>query len=358
MPPAFWDRYAFSVGPVDFQWIDVALDAMARGEWPAFERRLAEGLACVARAQHEQAMPSPDDLDAAATTFRYDRDLIAGSEMTAWLDGNGISTDEWLAYLTRQLLREQWAGDLDDIFDAYAPSMRDLAAAAVPEGVCSGAFDTFDRTFAARAALVFSSDPAAFEAMFGRADADASVDAAVARLTRTHSDWLTMRAADDIAARLSAIVRIESAVDAQADTIACEGRLREVIDANRLEWIQVELETVSFPSAAAAREAMMCMVEDGLSLPDVAALSHSTAERSCIVLEDSAPQLRGELLAATPGGLIGPHEVDGRFELTRIVDRVTPTLADPRVAARARQTLVDFALAHAARDHVTRRSEN
>jgi len=43
--------------------------------------------------------------------------------------------------------------------------------------------------------------------------------------------------------------------------------------------------------------------------------------------------------------------------VTRIVDRVTPTLADARVAARARQTLLDAALAHAARDHVTRQSE-
>jgi hypothetical protein len=357
MPSGFWDRYAFTVGGSDFQWIDVVLDAMTRGEWSSFERRLAEGLACVARAEREHAGPSPDDVDAAATAFRYDRDLIAGSEMTAWLDDAGVSTDEWLAYLTRQLLREKWHDELDDIFDAYAPPARDLTAAAVAEGVCSGEFEAFERRFAARAALVFSSDAAAFERICGRRGANAAVDDAVAHLMRTHSDWLAVRPADETAARLSVVVQLEADVDARLSAIACDDRMREVVEANRLEWIQVELETVSFPSAAAAREAMMCMAEDGMSLEEVAALSHCTMARSRVVLEDSAPEVSGELLAAIPGGLLGPHSVDGRFEVTRIVDRVTPTLNDARVAARARQALIDVALAHAARDHVTRRSE-
>ncbi len=47
---AFWDRHAFSVGGVDFSWFDVGLSAMRRGQWSAFERRLAEGLACVCAA--------------------------------------------------------------------------------------------------------------------------------------------------------------------------------------------------------------------------------------------------------------------------------------------------------------------
>ena len=284
---------------ISFRWGDVILDAMARGEWPAFERRLAEGLACCARAEREHAGPSPDDLDAAATAFRYDRDLIAGSEMTAWLEGAGVSTDEWLAYLTRQLLREKWDAELDDVFDAYAPPTRDLAAAAVAEGVCSGAFAAFERTFAARAALVFASDTAGFDATRGR-DAEPAAAEAVARLMKTHSDWLAVRRPDDTAARLSLVVGIEAAVGALLSTIACEGRMREIVEANRLEWIQLELETVSFPSAAAAREGMMCMAEDGMSLEEVAALSHSTLTRSRIVLEDSAPHVRGELLAAIP----------------------------------------------------------
>jgi hypothetical protein len=42
MADSFWDRRAFSIVGRNFAWIDVVFAAMARGEWAAFERRLAE----------------------------------------------------------------------------------------------------------------------------------------------------------------------------------------------------------------------------------------------------------------------------------------------------------------------------
>src|SRR6185436_2499218 len=117
----FWARQAFAIREVDFTWLDVALGAMARGQWPAFEQRLAQGLACLARADAEDALPSEEALDAAATAFRYDRDLIAAADVNAWLARTGIHTDDWIAYLNRDLLRNQWLDDLDDILDRFAP---------------------------------------------------------------------------------------------------------------------------------------------------------------------------------------------------------------------------------------------
>jgi hypothetical protein len=80
----FWARQTFSIRDVDFSWLDVALGAMARGQWPAFEQRLAQGLACIARADAETPC-SEEVLDAAATAFRYDRDPIA-ADVNAWLE--------------------------------------------------------------------------------------------------------------------------------------------------------------------------------------------------------------------------------------------------------------------------------
>jgi len=37
---SFWEECAFSIGGHDIQWMDVAIGAMVRGEWAAFERRL------------------------------------------------------------------------------------------------------------------------------------------------------------------------------------------------------------------------------------------------------------------------------------------------------------------------------
>src|SRR6185503_5123223 len=48
---SFWEECAFSLDGHDILWIDVAIGAMVRGEWAGFERRLAEGLACAAKAR-------------------------------------------------------------------------------------------------------------------------------------------------------------------------------------------------------------------------------------------------------------------------------------------------------------------
>lgn len=354
----FWDRHAFSIRDVDFIWLDVALAAMARGHWPAFERRLAEGLACTARADLEDASSSQDALDAAATAFRYDRDLISAADVATWLERTGLSSDEWLACLNRDLLRARWSHDLEDMLDRFAPSARQLLAAAVGEGICSGVFDTFEQAFAGRAAFVFESDPAEFQRACRRGDAPQPVDVSVTRLAQTHAHWLSMRPAADTTLRLSAVLQLEAAFDLLVDGVTSDGRLTEIVAANRLEWMRLEMETVSFPSETAAREAILCVREDGLSLYDVAALSHRMVSQTTIALEDVHPQHRDQLLAAEPGRVLGPLAVDGRFDVTALISRATPALTDPTVVARARQALVDVALQHAARDHVTRRNGN
>jgi hypothetical protein len=355
MLSSFWERYAFSVRDVDFVWLDVALAAMARGDWPAFERRLSEGLACAARADLEDASPSQDALDAAATAFRYDRDLISAADVNVWLERTGLRTEDWIGYLNRDLLREQWSGDLENILDRFAPSARQLVAAAVAEGTCSGIFDTFEQTFAGRAAFVLEKDATQFQRACRR-DGSPSADASVARLAQTHAHWLSMRPAADTAQRLSTVLELEAAFRPLAEGMASNGRMSEVVDAHRVEWMQLEVDTVSFTTETAAREAILCVTEDGLSLYDVAALSHRLVDRTTMVLEDVDVPHRDRLLAADPGRVIGPLAVDGRFDVTRLISRTAPSLTDPTVAARARQALIEAALQHAARDHVSRRT--
>jgi hypothetical protein len=67
--------------------------------------------------------------------------------------------------------------------------------------------------------------------------------------------------------------------------------LREIVDANRLEWMRLELDTVSFPIEPAAREAILCIREDGLTLYDVAAMSHRNVGRKALALEDIDSEL-------------------------------------------------------------------
>jgi hypothetical protein len=111
---------------------------------------------------------------------------------------------------------------------------------------------------------------------------------------------------------------------------------------------------VSFPIEAAAREAILCVREDALTLYDVAALSHRTVVRKTMALEDIEPEQRDRLLAAEPGRIVGPLAIDDRFDVTAVVSRTPATLADSAVAARARRALVDLTIERAIRNHVTR----
>jgi hypothetical protein len=283
--------------------------------------------------------------------------LISGADTNAWLERVGLSADEWLAFLGRDVLRQQWIHELDDILDEYAPSARQLVDAAIAEGICSGAFEAFERTFAGRAALVLETDAALFLHATDREDISPPVAASATQLARTHAHWLAMRSAAETALRLATVLRLEAAFDTLVDRIASNGRLREVVDANRLEWIRLELDTVSFPNETAAREAILCVREDGLSLSEVAALSHRAVERTTMALEDIDPRHRDLLLAAEPGRVLGPLAVEDRFDIATLVCRTVPALSDPAVATRARQTLLDGALQHAARAHVTRRRQ-
>ena len=352
--PPFWDRRAFSVGGVDFFWIDVVLAAMVRGEWPAFERRLAEGLACASCADSETDSPSEEAIEEAATAFRYDRELIEAADVEAWLERSSLSAEEWMEYVRRDVLRRQWSDELDGLLDRFAPTARALIDAAAPEGICSGAFDAFEATLAGRAALVFDIEAERFHRVCERAEA--RIDASLARLARTHQHWLTMLSSDDTASRLSVVARLDAAFTTLTARIASEDHLREILDMNRLDWIRLDLDTLSFANEPPAREAILCIRVDGLSLYDVGSLSRRSVTRTSVMLQDIEPERRDVLLSAEPGVVLGPLVANGRFDVTSLIKRTPPSLADPDVAARARDLAIGLAVQRAARDHVTRRA--
>jgi hypothetical protein len=349
---SFWEQYAFSVGEIDFLQVDIALAAMVFGEWAQFERRLAEGLASVARGAAEHVTAPQDAIDEAAIAFRYERDLISGEDVTAWLDRAGISSDEWMASIERHVYRQMWADEIEDTIDRFSPSPRQLGAAAHAEGICSGLFDLFEESLSGKAATVLDLDPARFQSA---AHASTEQIDAATRLARQHAHWLGGRSSRDTLARLSLILSIRDAYCALSERVVTEPSLLEIIEANRLEWVAIEMDTLSFVDEGGAREALLCVTEDRLALADVAALSRHPLIRTRCFLTEISPEHRPRLLAAEPGRVIGPLVVDGRFEVTSVIGRTPPTLEDDQVVERARTALLEQAARRAARSHVTRK---
>jgi hypothetical protein len=348
----FWERHAFSIGDADFRWLDVVVAAMAHGDWPTFERRLTEGLACAERAAAENIALPEAAIEAAAIAYRYERDLISGSDMSAWLTSVGISTDEWMAYVTRDVLRRTWADELDTLIDRYAPSQRQLEAVVIAEGICSGLFEAFETAFSERTATVFELSPDQLDTAYA---ASPSHTQAAARLVQQYTHWLAARPDADALARAIRILVIDDAYRAVSERSVSNGSLMNVIDAHRLDWVVTDIDSLTFASEEAAREALLCVREDGLSLQDVGALSRHPVTRARAFLEDAPAECRDQLLSVEPGGLLGPLLVDGQYQVAVVLGRTTPTLQDERIVQRARAVLRAQADRQAARDHVKRR---
>jgi hypothetical protein len=345
----FWSRRAFSIADRAYLWIDVALAAMAQGDWGAFERRLAAGLACAAEAD-ARPLPLDDEVEEAASAFRYERDLIASADLDKWLEGVGVSTDDWLEYLRRDVLRRMWSADLEQLIDRFPISPRQLQGAAVAEGVCSGAFDAFADAFAGRAALVFSVGSAVLPPGH---DESRSADRAVS-LARRHRHWMTTRTEGDILPRLAEVLRIEDAFEAASAHVISLGSLSDIVSAHRLDWVVLELDTISFATEPAAREALLCIREDGMSMQDVSRLSRRNVTRRRAFLEDMPRDYRDLLMSVTAGQSVGPLHIDGGFAVAGIVGRFAPGLDDEYVIERARRVALDRATRQAVRDHVQR----
>lgn len=323
----YWATPVLRVGDRVYTWRDVVLFAMAAGEWPDFETRLRQGLACETEADRAAAWPDPAVLDEAATAFRYERDLLTSEETEAWLAARGLDIDQWSAALARGVLRAAWRDRLASLDPGTLDPAEVPATVLVAEGVCSGAFDRWAAMLGARAALASSagiSQPPAPEG-----------DLVVAR----HAAWVA--GDNEAATALRHLADVVAADRAVATSALTDEALDLHLERCRLDWVRVDVECLSFPTDAAAREAALCVREDGLSLSEVAVESGQPIVDHRTVLDTLEPALRDAVLSASPGDTIGPLALDAGFTVVHVVGKAAATLNDPLVRARAERSVVD-----------------
>jgi hypothetical protein len=304
-------RPVLTVAGRTYGWEDVLAAAELRGELGELERRTREGLACVRRAEAETSTPSAEEVRAAATVFRYDRNLLAAEELEAWLEAQGLTIGDWNRHLRRALLRERWADELGQVAGGFAVGDDEVQAVLLTEAVCTG----FLRSAAERLA-----EDAALAAAGGAAPDG------LAALTR---------AADAARARAPAPTEVEREIAAHA-----------------LDWTRVEADALELDDAEAAREAALCVRVDGRSLAEVADDCGVPATMLALYLDDADPELRLALVSASPGELIGPLERDAGLTLLQVRGKAEPRADDPELGLKAAAALFARAVEREVRDRV------
>jgi|SRR5579859_170999 len=289
------EKPLFRVGEAVYTWDDVVARARATGEWQTLEDEVLAGLAAL----RQVGAPDGDDVEDAARRFRYERGLLAGDELDAWLDARGLSEAAWKAYLRRVVAREL-APDADV---AAAEGSADVWA----EGVCSGALEAVARELASLVAIAPDVPPE----------------------------------------------RRDEEYEAFWRAAATEAAIAKEIESNRLEWVRVRYDAVVLADEDAAAEAALCIRADGDAPADVARRIGVDVDERDDWLDEVEPELASRFIAADAGALVGPVPTGEGFLLALIRAKTPPTGDDEDVRARAADAVASRAVTRTIDERVT-----
>ena len=297
--PQLLEGPCFAVDGEVYQWPDVFAYAKTSGRWADLVQSARAGVAC---AMHADASPTEEErlealVDAAGDEFRYARDLLTADEMEAWLAERGLTARTWLESVRRRVLLELWAEQVDDLVARYSPTSEDVDAALASDMVCEDGHRALAERFAAVAAAA----------------------AAGGGVSPDEDRYAALRAA---AERFRA-------------TAVTDEALRREISSHQMDWVRIDCRAVEFEDQAEAREAALCLREDGLPLEEVAEAAHVSVGALSFYLDEIDTEERSRFLAAHSGSVIGPIPVEDVHILYHVDAKVMPSVADPAVHERA-----------------------
>lgn len=351
MTPIIFTRPVFAVAGRRYDWGDVLLASLLWGEWARLEAEVHEGIACAKRSEALDAPPPADALDEAATAFRYERDLIRAQAMYTWLETRGLTVKEWLDYVRRLVLRRDSPEALRDAVARYPVNEVEVIDLIPIEGFCSGRFNRLAQKLAGRAAIFdrITAEPG---------DTTSAEDGEVRDLVESVRPGVAERALPDLSPdvsreRLTMLARLELSFWRFRDAALNARALADRVRLHRLDWIRFNCRTLALANSQAAREAAMCLREDGAGLADVAAMARAPLRETCFCVDELDTGVREHFLGARPGELLGPMPMRGEFVLFEVVDKVAPSQDDPEIRRRAEDAIMHGAVSREIHQRVT-----
>jgi hypothetical protein len=277
----------------------VLASAEARGVLEPLRRTCAAAIAAEALDEREGIGPGADEVERRTDAFRYARRLLTAEETESWLARRGLAFDD----LERHVRREAALERRGDSPQAGAPPPVGVDASLVTWLLLRGELGRLAEDLARRLVVAGHGAPP---------DGD-----------------------------LGAHARLEAALRAHAAALATERARRRTLDALRVPLTRVDLEVLSLRTLDAGREALQCLRHDGMSVEAVAAVSGAGHERASVLLRDLDDDLRGALLSAVAGDVVGPFASDEAVRVARVAAKCEPDLADADVSAAVDAEILD-----------------
>lgn len=334
----------------DYKTRDVIDAAAWRGDLDESWNRLLLSLEAEKQAEESELDYDDDEIDAAAEAFRYERDLITAEETEKWLSTRSLTLDDFGDYFTRQYWGNKLADEITVPEKPYPDTADNLAHLFVAELILSGDIDRLTTQLVWRLAAVCEQpnpDPTTMSAVeaefFERTGMDAD----------QLPNWLDSLGRD--MSWFTDMQTMEAAYRQLCSTLLVPTAYKNELSALRLPLTRFETEVIELESLDAAKEALFCVTEDGMSMEEVAAEGRYPFKRVDFLLEDLSPDLQQILMSISAGELADPMPHGDGFELCRVINKIEPDPEDPDVKERIERRLLERHLDDLAGKHVSRR---
>ena len=324
--------------------------AIFRGELEAKWKEFLEAVEAEKRSEELDLDLDEAAISSAADAFRYEYDLITAEETEAWLATRSLTLDDFGDYFTRRYCANALNGEIAPVeveYHSASPELRELFLA---ELILSGELDRMTTALMWRlAAHCAEKDPdpdaiaVAERKFFDRNEIEPSQLADWLERLGRDSEWFNM------------MLVIDAAYRTRRDTLLVPQARQHELMVLRLSLTRFETEIIEFESRDAAKEALFCVREDGMSMEEVASEGRYPYRRVGFLLEDIPIDTQQRFLCVSAGQVLKPIERGDGFELCCIVKKIEPRLDDPRVKSRIDQRLIDRHFSELVSKHVERR---
>jgi hypothetical protein len=344
------DQIVCACGNQEYTARDAIDAAIFRGELEVRWKEFLEAVEAEKRSDELDLDLDDIAISSAADAFRYEYDLITAEEAEAWLGNRGLTLDDFTDYFTRHYWANAFYKEIVPVDVEYQSASPELRELFLTELILSGELDRMTTALMWRLAAHCAEkepDPEAIavaeQKFFDRNEIEPSQLADWLERLGRDSEWFTT------------MLIIDAAYRTRGDTLLVPQARQRELAALRLSLTRFETEIVEFESRDAAKEALLCVREDGMSMEQVASEGRYPYRRFGFLLEDIPIDTQQRFLCVSAGQVLKPIERGDGFELCRIVQKIEPGLDDPRVKSRIDQRLLDRHFSELVSKHVERR---
>lgn len=316
---AFW-------GEIDTRYVE------SRNRRIALERARAEGMEI-----------ADEELQARSERFRRELGLRTARATESWMLARGVTLDEFTDFLERDAALARLGGEARRSGRRHPAQDKETMAVFWIDSVFTGACDAWGRRLAVRAA-------AAREVAEGAGIPASIFDTLGGEVSEGMRPWLEHFGLDT--AWFDRLRVIEAAFAHFTNEIQTPARLDAALRARWDGLVSLQLEVGAFSSEAAAREASLCVTEDGLSLEEVCREAGGQYNQGALLLGDLPEAVRPQALSTPMGALLPVFTWGEQVALCRLLRKSEPSLDDPRTSETLRAAVLDEALQPLLKRHV------